>query len=180
MHQNRIQKPLSRPFAQAIVIAVLAFAGGMSAALAHCEIPCGIYGDRMRVEQLREHFTTIEKSINKVVELGEATEDKNFNQLVRWVNNKELHANKVQEIVYQYFMNQRIKPTNKGEDEYDEYVQQLTLLHRMLVSAMKCKQTTDLQHVKELRQAVDQFEEAYFDEEDDAHMKEHHGGEHKH
>lgn len=170
---------IPKPVALAAVIAVFSLAAGVSVVRAHCEIPCGIYGDRMRVDLLREHFQTLEKSMTKVVEIGES-DDKNYNQLVRWVNNKELHANKVQEIVYQYFMNQRIKPANEGEDGYGEYVEQLTLLHRMLVSAMKCKQTTDLQHVKDLRDALDAFEKAYFDEEDDAHMKEHHDDGHKH
>ena len=161
---HRVQSNITKPFALASLIGVLAFAGGVSVVRAHCEIPCGIYGDRMRVEQLREHFQTLEKSMRNVVELGEAKDDKNFNQLVRWVNNKELHANKVQEIVQQYFMNQRIKPVTEGEDGYQEYVQQLTLLHQMLVSAMKCKQTTDLQQVKNLRDALDKFEKTYFDE----------------
>lgn len=177
---NRTQSFTTTPFALASLIVVLAFAGGASTVRAHCEIPCGIYGDRMRVEQLREHFRTIEKSMTKVVELGSAKGDKNANQLVRWVNNKELHANKVQEIVYQYFMNQRIKPVDKGEDGYEEYVEQLTRLHQMLVSAMKCKQTTDAKHVKDLRKTLDEFADAYFDDEDDAHMEKHHSGEHKH
>lgn len=31
-------------------------------ASAHCEIPCGIYDDQMRVNMIGEHITTIEKS----------------------------------------------------------------------------------------------------------------------
>lgn len=138
-----------------------------SNALAHCEIPCGIYGDRMRVEQLREHFRTLEKSMKKVVELQDA-DDINYNQLVRWVNNKELHANKVQEIVYQYFMNQRITPVEEGEGvAYESYVEQLTLLHKLLVQAMKTKQTTDLEHIENLRELLDGFEDAYFEDKEE-------------
>ena len=82
--------------------------------MAHCEIPCGIYGDETRIKLLNEHIATIEKSMNEILKLGKA-KDINYNQLVRWINNKEDHANKFQKIVTQYFMTQRIKP---GQPEY--------------------------------------------------------------
>jgi len=41
----------------------------------------------------------------------------------------------------------------------------LTLLHRMMVEAMKAKQTTDLQHVQNLRGLLSAFEKAYMDHE---------------
>lgn len=136
---------------------------------AHCEIPCGIYGDKMRVDLLREHFQTVEKSMNQIDKLKKDL-TKNANQLVRWVSNKELHANKIQEIVYQYFMNQRIKPVQKSDSkEYKTYVMQITTLHQMLVQAMKCKQTTDTDHVKELRELLDKFEDSYFDAKEHKH-----------
>ena len=73
----------------AAVLAVLA-AGG-NTAWAHCQIPCGIYDDPVRFSQLEEHVTTIEKSMKQIVELsGESSP--NYNQLVRWVNNKETHV----------------------------------------------------------------------------------------
>ena len=34
--------------------------------------------------------------------------------MVRWITNKEAHANRIQETVYQYFMTQRVKP---GEEK---------------------------------------------------------------
>jgi len=43
-------------------------------------------------------------------------------------------------------------------------VKQITLLHGMLVQAMKCKQTTDEAHVEELRSLLDSFEKVYFHE----------------
>ena len=130
-------------------------------ASAHCEIPCGIYGDSTRVDLLREHFKTIEKSMLQIKEI-EKDKKPNSNQLVRWVTNKEAHANEIQEIVCQYFMNQRVKPVAEDAKDYKKYVTQITLLHRMLVSSMKCKQTTDEAHVKELRTLLDAFEESYF------------------
>jgi len=125
---------------------------------AHCEIPCGIYDDAMRLKMIGEHITTIEKSMNQVVKL-QGEKPVNYNQLVRWVTNKENHANELQEIVTQYFMTQRIKPDTK------KYPEKLTLLHKMLLRAMKCKQTTDLVHVDTLRSLLQQFDALYFEEE---------------
>jgi nickel superoxide dismutase len=89
--------------------------------------------------------------------------DKNYNQLVRWVTNKDDHANKIQKIVSQYFLHQRIKPVEpENEEAYKKYVKHLTLLHEISVYAMKAKQTTDLEYIKKLRMTVDKFEDAYF------------------
>ena len=122
---------------------------------AHCEIPCGIYDDEMRVKMMTEHVTTIEKSMKQITTLGK-TEPKDFNQLIRWVSNKEHHATELQHIVSQYFMTQRIKPDTK------DYARKVTLLHKMLVSAMKCKQTTDLDNVTMLRSLLKDFSSLYF------------------
>lgn len=127
-----------------------------STALSHCEIPCGIYDDHMRVHMIEEHITTIEKSMNQIMKL-QKEKPINYNQLVRWIMNKEDHANKLQEIVTQYFMTQRIKVDTKN------YEKKVTLLHQMLVYAMKCKQTTDLSNTQKLRSLLKQFEDFYFD-----------------
>lgn len=129
---------------------------------AHCEIPCGIYNDELRIALLKEHFTTIEKSMLKIEELQKA-ENIDYNQLVRWVNNKDEHANKVQEIVYQYFLNQRIKPVDSMNEEFAKYQKELTLLHQVLVYSMKTKQTTDLSFIKKLHATLEKFETSYFE-----------------
>ena len=59
-----------------------------SSVFAHCQVPCGIYGDKTRFDMLREHITTVEKSMNQIKKLS-ADAANNMNQLVRWVNNKE-------------------------------------------------------------------------------------------
>ena len=125
------------------------------AAWSHCEIPCGIYDDQARVQLIAEHAGTIEKSIRQILELQKA-ETVNHNQLVRWVMNKENHATEIQTIVSQYFMTQRIKPAS------DQYAQKIAVLHRMLIAAMKCKQTTDLKYVTELRELLKTFDQLYF------------------
>jgi nickel superoxide dismutase len=130
--------------------------------LAHCEIPCGIYNDELRAALLAEHIGTIEKSMKQIQELSQAG-DKNYNQLVRWVQNKDHHADLIQDIVTQYFMTQRVKPADpKDAEATAKYVTQLTLLHQMLIAAMKAKQTTDLEHVAKLRDLLGQFKAAYF------------------
>jgi nickel superoxide dismutase len=90
------------------------------------------------------------------------------------VNNKDEHAKKIQEIVYQYFMTQRIKPVSadKAED-YEKYTKQLALLHQMLVHAMKSKQTTDFAHVEKLRELLSDFEFTYFGPEGRGQLHEH-------
>jgi nickel superoxide dismutase len=128
---------------------------------AHCEIPCGIYNDPLRITLLNEHITTIEKSMKQVVELSQA-KDKNYNQLVRWVNNKESHADSFMHIVTQYFMTQRIKPPQSGDKQQQaKYNHELTLLHKMLIHAMKAKQTTDPEHCTILRRLVEEFKMSY-------------------
>lgn len=133
-----------------------------AAAYAHCEIPCGIYGDSMRVAMIREHVETIEKSMTMIDKLS-ADKKPDYNQLVRWVNNKEEHANKIQEIATQYFMFQRIKPVMASDKEaYTKYLMELELMHRITVLAMKCKQSTDVANAKKILLRLDSFERSYF------------------
>ncbi len=138
-----------------------------SPAHSHCQIPCGIYDDELRVELMEEHITTIEKSMSQILSLGKE-QPINYNQVVRWINNKEEHAQEIQDIVTAYFMAQRIKaPETKAGETWDVYLERLTLLHQIQVVAMKTKQTTDLTHIATLRNLVNTFRKAYFGEEGD-------------
>lgn len=131
---------------------------------AHCQVPCGIYGDSLRIDLMQEHTETIEKSMNSIMELKKA-DDINYNQLVRWINNKDEHANKFSEIVTYYFLAQRIKPVDQNNEQaYKKYQTHLELLHKMMVYAMRAKQTTDLKNVETLRDLIKQFEDSYFHE----------------
>ena len=149
-----------------ICIALIAVLAAAAPAAAHCQIPCGIYNDELRVQLIEEDITTIEKSMNEIVALGKA-QPVNYNQLVRWVNNKEEHAQKIQDIVTAYFMAQRIKPPQDHSDSpaTKEYLHKLALLHAIQIHAMKAKQSTDLDEVETLRKLVAQFRVAYFGEE---------------
>jgi len=99
----------------------------------HCEVPCGIYGDSLRVLLIKEHIKTVEKAMMKIQELSNDPEP-NYNQLIRWVMNKESHAEKIQHIVSQYFLHQRIKLTDPSDKmKHEKYTAQLTHLHEILV-----------------------------------------------
>ena len=145
----------------ALVIGVAVLIGGGGLVLAHCQIPCGIYNDEARFTLMLEHVTTIAKSMRQIEALGaEAKPDRN--QLVRWVDNKEAHADKLSEIVTHYFMAQRIKPVPaRKKAAYAKYVREVTLLHQMLVTSMKAKQTTEQKHCAKLRRLIADFKESY-------------------
>ena len=141
----------------------------------HCQVPCGIYGDRMRIDMLMEDASTIEKGMRMISELE--ADGGAANQLVRWIMNKDEHAAAIQENVASYWLAQRIKaPKTDDAAAQKTYYRQLELLHGITVQAMKCKQTTDPQHVGKLRAHALSFSEIYFDEGDLEHIRSHHDG----
>lgn len=153
--KRRIDKKivLGAVFVSAIVFGSFAYS--------HCQIPCGIYDDEARFNTMAEHITTIEKSM-KLIESLSAQEKPNMNQIVRWVNNKEVHADEMSNIITYYFMAQRIKIPSEGDTKaHSAYVKNLTLLHEMLVYTMRTKQTTDLKNVEKLKSLLKQFHESY-------------------
>ena len=132
----------------------------------HCELPCGIYGDEMRFEMIDEHIRTLEKSMRKIEMLASARAEgsavaENENQLVRWVVNKESHAEQLRSILTVYFLDQRIKPVEAGTDGHDRYRDILETVHRMMVRVMKCTQTTDQAHIEKLRQLRQTLHDQY-------------------
>lgn len=135
----------------------------LSAAWSHCQVPCGIYDDEMRLEMIGEHIKTIERSMQQVEELSKA-DSPNYNQIVRWVNNKEEHADGLTDIVTWYFMNQRVKPVSGDSQDYQTYVSQITMLHEMMFYAMRAKQSTDMENVEKLKQLLEGFRRAYLGE----------------
>lgn len=143
------------------VVSLVVLAGVSSVVFSHCEIPCGIYNDPMRLDLMAEHITTIEKSMNEIQRLSKEP-GANPNQLIRWVNNKEHHADEFTHIVTQYFLTQRIKPAPETDAKaYHDYVHKVTGLHQMMIAAMKCKQTTDLENVAKLKSLLAEFRTAY-------------------
>lgn len=146
-----------------ILTTLAAFAIGGIRAGAHCQIPCGIYDDPLRFTLMEEHIITIEKSMKEVIRLS-ADKTTDYNQLVRWVQNKDKHAENLSEIVTYYFMAQRVMPAdNSDAKKYEKYVRKIALLHQILYHAMKAKQTTDLEEINKLRELLKQFQASYLD-----------------
>ena len=148
-----------KPIYQNLIVPFLLLQGSL---LAHCQVPCGIYNDAARIIQIQEDFSTIQKAMTKIKELSQQQDATSMNQLTRWIMTKEDHASKIQKVVSEYFLTQRIKAKTEGS-EFDTYVKQTTTLHQILVSAMKCKQTIDKQNVILGINLIDQFVEQYFD-----------------
>jgi nickel superoxide dismutase len=172
-HASERSTSMSLKHARAFATALFLLAVQVAGVHAHCQIPCGIYNDELRIDLMKEDIQTIEKSATSIVELSKANPI-DYNQLVRWIDNKEEHANKLQEIITQYFMAQRIKPADpKDKTATSLYERQLTLLHAMLIEAMKAKQTTNLEPVQKLKALVGEFYEAYFGKAEQENLKEH-------
>jgi nickel superoxide dismutase len=157
-----MRKSVRKRIAAVSILAVVAILA--SIAYSHCQIPCGIYDDEARFGEITEHITTIEKSMKEIERLS-AEAKPNMNQIVRWVQNKEEHADEISHIVSYYFMAQRVKLPAEGDSKaQSQYVKQLTLLHRMLVYSMKAKQTTDLANVELLKSSLNEYHKVYFGE----------------
>jgi nickel superoxide dismutase len=128
---------------------------GAARIYAHCEVPCGIYADQRRFEELLEDQATIAKAITSIQELAGKSDALSSNQLVRWVTTKEAHATNSQHVIAQYFMTQRIKAEAEG------YGKKLAAAHAVMVAAMKCKQTVDPAAAEALRNLILDFYRAY-------------------
>ena len=137
-----------------LIITILFFSNTI---FAHCQVPCGIYDDVLRILQIKEDFNTINKAMDKIRELSQYSDETSHNQLTRWVIAKEDHASNIQKIISEYFLTQRIKETNQ------KYIEQTTILQRILVTAMKCKQSLEKDNVNKGLNLVTSFSEVYFD-----------------
>ena len=147
---------------------ILALATFINAKLfSHCQIPCGIYSDTAQIIQIKEDLQTIEKSISMIKKLSGEYDPQSLNQLNRWIESKEKHAQNIHDIISQYFLTQRIKQNSKN------YENELITLHQLLVSVMKCKQSVNKENVKESDKLVDDFSQLYFDEKDLDHLNQH-------
>ena len=137
---------------------------------AHCQIPCGVYDDTMRVKMIEEHTLTILKSMN-YISINQNDLEKQ-NQVTRWIINKEQHAQEIQDIISEYFLTQRIKLKDDSKESKDIYHAQLAALHNILLDAMKCKQTTDSNMTTSLLENLNKFVNLYFDEHGKKHLGE--------
>jgi len=141
----------------------------VSQVLGHCQVPCGIYDDERRLDTMAEDIVTVEKAMMQLETLSGETPP-NYNQIVRWINAKEHHADNIAEIASWYFLQQRVKPVEESEGEaYRAYVHKLTLLHKLMVYSMKTKQSVDPANVEFLKTTLADFRHAYLGEGDHKH-----------
>ena len=141
------------------VVAIAVVLGASVKIFAHCQVPCGIYDDHARVEKMLEDVTTIEKAVKQINLLAGKTDAQSENQRVRWIINKEKHAQDIIDIISDYFLTQRVKPSQK------DYQKRLIKHHAVILAAMKAKQNTDAKFAEKLRTAVKALE-AYYPEHD--------------
>ncbi|MBT3228314.1 MAG: superoxide dismutase [Candidatus Marinimicrobia bacterium] len=124
-------------------------------AQAHCQIPCGIYDDYARLQFMLEDAATVEKSVKTMIKLTGKTDIQSQNQMVRWVMNKEDHAQKIIDTISDYFLTQRIMPSQK------DYSERLKHHHAVILAAMKAKQNADLASVKTLKKSISLLAQYY-------------------
>ena len=122
---------------------------------AHCQIPCGIYDDHARVQAMLEDAATVEKSVKLIAEVSGKSDPQSQNQLVRWVMNKELHAQKVIATISDYFLTQRVKP------DQEDYADRLIKHHAVIIAAMKAKQNADMDHAQALKESIEALSPYY-------------------
>ena len=115
---------------------------------AHCQLPCGIYDDYARVQAMLEDAATVEKSATLIAQLAGKTDAQSQNQLVRWVMNKEDHAQRVIETIGDYFLTQRVKASQK------DYRKRLVRHHAVIVAAMQAKQHADVKYARDLKASI--------------------------
>lgn len=171
----------TKPLRVVFVSSILALVGGAlmtpTTAHAHCQVPCGIFGDEIKFAELSQHIDTMEKAMVKIVELADSEAAGDQQKLIRWVNTKEDHADKVMHEAQAYFLAQRVK-LPKDESEHDAYLAKLVSLHEIIVYAMKCKQTTDTAAIAPLRGSLETFRGQYLG--DQPHAPTHDHGDKKH
>jgi nickel superoxide dismutase len=162
MKQETGEEKMKKISTGGMVFCILLAAGGGHLLRAHCQVPCGIYDDEARFKMLFEHVATVEKAMTEIAELSKQN-PVNYNQIVRWVTNKETHAEEFSEILSYYFLAQRLKPVAADDkDGHALYLSRLELVHRLLVLAMKAKQTIDLAHVQTLKDLLGRLQKSYF------------------
>ncbi len=121
----------------------------------HCQLPCGIYDDHARVHSMLEDADTIQKTVILIKDNSGKNDAQSNNQLVRSIANKESHAQSIIETISDYFLTQRVKPSQ------DDYTERLKKHHAVIIASMKAKQNSDLQHVDDLKATIAELEEYY-------------------
>jgi len=102
-----------------------------------------------------EDADTIIKSAKLIADLAGKSDAQSQNQLVRWVMNKEKHAQNIISTISDYFLTQRVKPSQKG------YAERLIKHHTVITAAMKSKQNADGKYAKVLKESIEALSSYY-------------------
>ena len=133
--------------------------------LGHCQVPCGILNDPKLVAELKEACATIRKAMEQINELtGAGLTAQSINQITRWVNTKEEHANKIINLVATYCLCQRVKPVGEPMSPFTtekDYMDGLKAHHNVMTAAMKSKQSVDLAAADALEHTVGDMTKIY-------------------
>mmetsp|Transcript_18016 Transcript_18016/g.58966 ORF Transcript_18016/g.58966 Transcript_18016/m.58966 type:complete len:160 (+) Transcript_18016:42-521(+) len=118
----------------------------------HCQVPCGIFDDPMRVQIIKEDAATIRKSMVQINELAGQSTPLAFNQASRWVAVKEASASNIMSVVADYMLAQRVK--KELFENSSDYLSALEAHHTVLQAAMKTKQVVDVSACDKLDNAI--------------------------
>ena len=121
----------------------------------HCQIPCGIYDDAARIQSMLEDTATVEMACKSITNLAGKTDTQSQNQMVRWVVNKEKHAQKIISTINEYFLTQRVKPSQK------DYAERLAKHHAVIIAGMKTKQNAAVKYAIILNESIEALRSYY-------------------
>merc|ERR1712190_559686 len=130
----------------------------------HCQVPCGIFDDPKLVADLKEACATIVKAMAQITELSGTMTALNINQMTRWVNTKEEHCGKVISLISEYCLCQRVKPVGDPKSPFKseaDYINALQAHHKVMLCAVKCKQTVDPANADALEAAAAEMSKMY-------------------
>ena len=121
----------------------------------HCQIPCGIYDDAARIQSMLEDTATVEMAYKSITNLAGKTDAQSQNQMVRWIMNKEKHAQKIISTINEYFLTQRVKPSQK------DYAERLAKHHAVIIAGMKTKQNAAVKCAIILKESIEALRSYY-------------------
>eukprot|EP00316_Scyphosphaera_apsteinii_P022194 CAMPEP_0119310430 /NCGR_PEP_ID=MMETSP1333-20130426/19412_1 /TAXON_ID=418940 /ORGANISM="Scyphosphaera apsteinii, Strain RCC1455" /LENGTH=154 /DNA_ID=CAMNT_0007314613 /DNA_START=33 /DNA_END=497 /DNA_ORIENTATION=+ len=125
----------------------------------HCQVPCGIFDDPVRVMQLKEDAATVRKAMVQINELSASPGPLALNQATRWILTKEDHAKSIISTVSEYMLCQRVK--KELFETSEEYAQALIAHHSLLTAAVKTKQVVDVSACDVLDSAINEVGKMY-------------------
>jgi len=127
---------------------------------AHCQIPCGIYDDHANLQIMLQDSATIMKATQMIADLSGKADAQSQNQIIRWVMNKEKHAQNIIFIISDYFLTQRVKTSQK------DYVERLKKHHSVMIAAMEAKQNADKKYALALQKSIEELVPYYPEQKD--------------